>query len=48
MGGPNPPQSLADEMHAAWVDFVKTGTPGWAPYGTDRTVRFFDEPSETR
>jgi para-nitrobenzyl esterase len=27
--GPNPPQELATEMHAAWVRFVRDGDPGW-------------------
>jgi para-nitrobenzyl esterase len=45
--GSAPPQSLADEMHGAWVTFVKTGSPGWAPYGAQRTVRQFDEVSAT-
>lgn len=27
--GENPPQALADEMHAAWVRFITTGDPGW-------------------
>ncbi|KIQ07781.1 carboxylesterase/lipase family protein [Rhodococcus sp. MEB064] len=39
--GPNPPQSLADEMHRAWVDFVRDGDPGWAQYGSERTVKMF-------
>ncbi len=43
LAGPNPPQSLADEMHRAWVSFVREGTPGWAAYGTRRTVMRFDE-----
>jgi len=30
--GPNPPQSVADAMHGAWVAFAKTGDPGWAKY----------------
>ena len=30
--GDNPPQQLADEMHAAWVRFIKNGDPGWKPY----------------
>ncbi|MGW2860720.1 carboxylesterase/lipase family protein [Streptomyces sp. NPDC001205] len=37
MLGERPPQSLADAMHGAWVDFAKTGDPGWAPY--DRQTR---------
>ena len=45
--GSAPPQSLADEMHKAWVAFVKSGDPGWSPYGDDRTVRRFGTPSET-
>jgi carboxylesterase type B len=32
--GPNPPQELADTMHAAWVAFAKTGQPGWPQYDT--------------
>jgi para-nitrobenzyl esterase len=32
--GPNAPQALADEMHAAWVSFIKTGDAGWAGYDT--------------
>ncbi|MGC3995606.1 MAG: carboxylesterase family protein [Propionicimonas sp.] len=27
--GPQPPQALADEMHAAWVRFIASGDPGW-------------------
>jgi para-nitrobenzyl esterase len=27
--GDAPPQDLADEMHAAWVRFVRRGDPGW-------------------
>ncbi|HEX2858262.1 MAG TPA: carboxylesterase family protein [Propionibacteriaceae bacterium] len=29
--GPNPPASLAETMHADWVRFVTTGSPGWEP-----------------
>ncbi len=47
LAGAAPPQSLADEMHGAWVAFVKTGSPGWAPYGADRTTRRFDLVSAT-
>lgn len=44
--GPNPPQALAEEMHGAWVSFVKTGDPGWAPYDTTtRPTMVFDEQS---
>jgi para-nitrobenzyl esterase len=37
------PQSVADVVHQAWVDFAKTGDPGWRPYSTaDRAVMRFD------
>ena len=47
LAGSSPPQSLADDMHAAWVSFVTSGDPGWAPYGTDRTVHLYAENSQT-
>jgi len=40
--GPTPPQGLATAIHAAWVDFVKSGDPGWIPYDTTtRPVQTF-------
>ena len=30
--GTNPPQGLADAMHAAWVAFATSGDPGWPRY----------------
>lgn len=40
--GENPPQELADSMHAAWVSFATTGDPGWAGYepAVRATMRF--------
>jgi para-nitrobenzyl esterase len=40
--GSDPPQSLADAMHAAWVSFATTGDSGWPQYDLDRraTMRF--------
>ena len=40
--GPAPPQSLADQMHRAWVGFATRGEPGWPKYTLDRraTMRF--------
>lgn len=40
--GPNPPQQLADTMHAAWVAFATSGDPGWPKYDVRRrpTMRF--------
>jgi para-nitrobenzyl esterase len=45
--GSAPPQPLADEMHRAWTDFVKTGRPGWPAYGDRRVVRSLGAVSET-
>lgn len=40
--GSDPPQALADTMHAAWVSFAATGDSGWPEYDLDRraTMRF--------
>lgn len=40
--GPNPPQALADRMHAAWAAFATKGDPGWPKYDLRRraTMRF--------
>ncbi len=42
MLGPNPPQPLADTMHAVWVAFASRGDPGWPKYDLKRraTMRF--------
>ncbi|MGZ6389534.1 MAG: carboxylesterase/lipase family protein [Ktedonobacterales bacterium] len=34
--GPDPPQQLADMMHAAWVAFASRGDPGWPTYDLQR------------
>jgi para-nitrobenzyl esterase len=48
IAGPDrPPQQIADEMHSAWVQFVRDGDPGWPPYLPERCVRRFALPSET-
>lgn len=57
--GGNPPPDLATAMHGAWVRFVASGDPGWAPYTTApaatgsaataaRSTMLFAESSETR
>ena len=40
--GADPPQELADTMHAAWVSFATNGDPGWPKYDLSRraTMRF--------
>ncbi|WP_433869841.1 carboxylesterase/lipase family protein [Saccharopolyspora sp. CA-218241] len=30
LGRPAPPAELATRLHGAWVDFARTGNPGWA------------------
>lgn len=41
MTGPDAPQAIADDMHAAWVGFIRDGDPGWAAYGEARHTRRF-------
>ena len=45
LAGPNPPQALADEVHAAAVAFIADGDPGWTRYDRDGVARVFDTPS---
>jgi para-nitrobenzyl esterase len=42
LAGTDPPQQLADTMHAAWVAFARNGNPGWPRYELTRraTIRF--------
>lgn len=47
LAGAEAPQGLADEMHSAWVSFIKTGDPGWPVFGAERTTRLFDTDSAT-
>jgi len=46
VAGEDPPQGLADEMHAAWVAFVAEGSPGWEPFGEGRETMVFDSTSK--
>jgi para-nitrobenzyl esterase len=43
--GDNPPQALANDMHAAWIAFAKTGNPGWEAWNAKRPVQSFDSPT---
>lgn len=46
LAGPNPPQSLAADIHSAAVRFISTGEPGFAAYtDSTRTVKVWDVPS---
>ncbi|MEU9377868.1 carboxylesterase family protein [Streptomyces sp. NPDC048255] len=44
LAGPDAPQALADEMHAAWVAFAVTGDPGWAPWNGNGPPKVFGGP----
>ena len=41
LAGPNPPQALADEVHAAAVAFITGGDPGWPRHDDRGIVRVF-------
>ncbi|GAA3871511.1 hypothetical protein GCM10022275_20980 [Tessaracoccus defluvii] len=45
LAGPNPPQALADEVHAAAVAFITGGDPGWPRHDDRGIVRVFARPS---
>lgn len=49
LAGPNPPQTLADEVHGEAVAFITGGDPGWPRYteggALSRPTRVFDTPS---
>jgi para-nitrobenzyl esterase len=40
--GADAPRELAEQVHGAWVEFVRSGTPGWPAYTDARTVRRLD------
>ena len=46
--GANPPDTLAEAMHGAWVRFATEGNPGWTPFDTEKrmTMRFNVESTE--
>jgi para-nitrobenzyl esterase len=44
--GTTPPRPLAEQMHRAWVGFVRDGDPGWPSYGTEQVVHRFGPPTE--
>ena len=45
--GKKPPAQLATAMHTAWVNFAKTGDPGWPAYDlTSRKTMVFDTVSQ--
>lgn len=41
------PQSVADEMHQAWIGFIQSGEPGWGEYVEQtRLTQWFDTESK--
>ncbi|MBQ6737791.1 MAG: carboxylesterase family protein, partial [Synergistaceae bacterium] len=45
-GGGEKAQALADKMSKAWVDFARTGNPGWEAYTPDKgATMIFDNES---
>lgn len=45
VAGPNPPPTLADAVHGAYVRFVRDGDPGWPSYAEGSSVMMFDSES---
>lgn len=46
LGPTPPPRHVARTMHAAWCEFIATGSPGWKPYDPiDRATMILDEHS---
>lgn len=45
--GDDAPESLARDMHAAWVSFITTGDPGWPAFDEARLTRIWDVTPET-
>ena len=46
-GGGEKAQALADKMSQAWIDFARTGNPGWEAYTREKgATMIFDDVSE--
>jgi para-nitrobenzyl esterase len=45
VAGAEPPQALADEVHAAFVKFVRDQDPGWPAYRNSQSIMVFDNES---
>ena len=45
IAGPEPPQALADQFHAAFVGFVRDRDAGWPPYNDLKSIKVFDAES---
>jgi len=40
--GPQPPAALAEQMHAAWAGFARSGDPGWPAFDDSYPVMIFN------
>ena len=47
VAGPEPPQALADQVHAAFVEFVRNQDPGWPSYRQSKSIMVFASESAT-
>jgi para-nitrobenzyl esterase len=47
VAGPEPPQALADQVHAAFVGFVRNQDPGWPSYRQSKSIMVFASESAT-
>jgi para-nitrobenzyl esterase len=47
VAGPEPPQALADQVHAAFVGFVRDHDPAWPPYRQSKSIMVFASESAT-
>jgi para-nitrobenzyl esterase len=47
VAGPEPPQALADQVHAAFVGFVRNHDPAWPPYRQSKSIMVFASESAT-
>ena len=48
-GGGEKAQALADKMSRAWIDFARTGNPGWEAYTPENgATMIFDDESSVR
>jgi para-nitrobenzyl esterase len=45
VAGAEPPQALADQVHAAFVGFVRDRDTGWPPYDDLKSIKVFDAES---
>jgi len=41
VAGPEPPQALADQVHGAFVGFVRNQDPGWPSYRQSKSIMVF-------